>query len=142
MIFLPGAYIYSPVKNMECKVYKVDGTLDVEPAFFAFLSYKERHSLGHGALKPVRFDEVLEILERRDILRSDFLISPCEITYEALGGRRRDAVKATGEGIVFCGPDLDSPLVYLLYRLGQLFFESQPAVTKFAGSGAFPPALI
>ena len=108
---------------MEWEVFKVDAYLDVETEFYEMLDPDERRCLANEQLRPIRFQEVLKYLEARDILRSDFRITPENIAYYNPLKNREDKIVADKGGIRYIGRDLDSPLVYILYRIGKLYFE-------------------
>lgn len=108
---------------MEWNVYKVNDNIDLSNSFFDMLDGSEANHLNYLTLRPIRFYEILKELNSKDILRSDFKITPISISYFNPLKRRKDEIISDKEGILYVGEDLDSPLVYILYRMGKLYFE-------------------
>ena len=108
---------------MEWNVYKVNDKFDLSSSFFDMLDEDEIKHLNYSTLKPIMFYEVLKELESKDLLRSDFKITPLSITYSNILKNRNDEIISSKKGVLFKGDDLDSPLVYILYRIGKLYFE-------------------
>lgn len=108
---------------MEWNVYKVNDNIELSNSFFDMLDGSEVNHLNYLTLRPIRFYEILKELNSKDILRPDFKITPISISYFNPLKRRKDEIISDKEGIHYVGEDLDSPLVYILYRMGKLYFE-------------------
>lgn len=108
---------------MEWNVYKVNDNFDLSNSFFEMLDDSETNHLNYTTLKPIKFYEILKELNANDILRSDFKITPISISYFNPLKKRKDEIISDKKGIHYVGQDLDSPLVYILYRMGKLYFE-------------------
>lgn len=110
-------------------VFLVDSNIDVEEGFYEMILQSEFKDLAYSTLHPVHFDQVLQALEKREILREDFKVTPTSIIYTNDLTKRSDEIVSEEGKISFIGNNLESPLVYILYRLGPLFFAPQRTKT-------------
>ena len=80
---------------MEWNVYKVNDNIDLSNSFFDMLDGSEANHLNYLTLRPIRFYEILKELNSKDILRSDFKITPISISYFNPLKRRKDEGRDT-----------------------------------------------
>lgn len=111
-------------------VFLVDSIIDVEDGFYEMILSSEFRDLAFSVLHPIHFDQVLHALEKKEILREDFKVTPMSIIYTNDLTKRLDEIVSEEGRISFIGNNLESPLVYILYRLGPLFFSPQRTRTE------------
>lgn len=79
-------------------------------------------------IRPLRFAEILSIVNERDRRRSDIKILPDEIIYSNPFRNTSSRIFTADNRCCFEAESNDDPLVMLLYRLGRVVFLSADQV--------------